>query len=172
MAVAIQPSTQLSHWSTMVEGLEASPKGFYDRVEKVLEEKLVPDLVVSRVQWKEGGLLSAKREYLQVKRFGHVYHICGAPFGNGFFVSSWLGEVQGCLSRILSVFAFLSDIIPFLDRRATYYQIDTAMMFQSLTHSAVLAVVDEFTKAKGLRTLSELERKPVMKDFLTRSLLG
>lgn len=172
MAAAIQPFSQLAHWSTMIEGLEASPRNFYDRVEQALEAKAVPDLSVSRVHWKEGGVLSAKREYLQVKRFGHVYHICGAPFGNGFFVSSWLGELQGCFGILLFWISLIPVVGEFVKRGPTYYQIDTALMFQSLTHSAVLSVVDEFTKAKGLRSLTELERKPVMKDFLARSILA
>ena len=44
------------------------------------------------VEWPEGGLLSAKRLYLRVIRKEHVFDICGAPFGNGFFFSWWLGE--------------------------------------------------------------------------------
>ena len=98
-----------------------------------------------------------------------MYHICAAPFGSGFFLSSWLGAVES------GFWAWLSDIpvLGVLARRflkpATYYAIDTALMFQSVTHSAVLKVLDGLTTAKGLRALTEDERKPAMKDFFARA---
>ncbi|MBE0556260.1 MAG: hypothetical protein IH628_03425 [Proteobacteria bacterium] len=50
----------------------------------------------------------------------------------------------------------------------TYYKIDTALMFQSVTHGSILTVLDQVTKATGLRALTESERKPVMRDFFSR----
>lgn len=47
----------------------------------------------------------------------------------------------------------------------TYYKIDTALMFQSAVHTVVLEVVDQITKAQGVRALSEAERKPIMREF-------
>jgi hypothetical protein len=47
----------------------------------------------------------------------------------------------------------------------TYYKIDTILMFQEAVHNAVLEVVDGMTAAQGLRALTELERKPVLKTF-------
>jgi hypothetical protein len=47
----------------------------------------------------------------------------------------------------------------------TYYSMDTAIMFQKSIHQAVLEVVDGMTAAKGVRALSEFERKPVMKSM-------
>jgi hypothetical protein len=47
----------------------------------------------------------------------------------------------------------------------TYYSIDTALMFQEAVHNAVFEVVDCMTAAKGVRALSEAERKPILKKF-------
>jgi hypothetical protein len=47
----------------------------------------------------------------------------------------------------------------------TYYAIDTALMFQQAVHSAVLEVMECMTANKGVRALSEAERKPIMKTF-------
>src|SRR5207302_6476924 len=33
-------------------------------------------------------------EYLRVLREKNVFDICGAPFGNGFFVSWWCGKMR------------------------------------------------------------------------------
>jgi hypothetical protein len=41
-------------------------------------------------------------------------------------------------------------------------------MFQDSVHSAVLEVLDQATEAKGLKALSELERKPLLSDFFKR----
>ncbi len=86
--------TVLSHWSRLFEGLSASPLGFYKSVEQAVERRQLPDTSRSRVDWHEGGVLSAKREYLRVERGRLVFDICGAPYGNGFFVSWWLGRLQ------------------------------------------------------------------------------
>ena len=47
----------------------------------------------------------------------------------------------------------------------TYYRVDTATMFQSLIHSAVMQVIDDMTEAKGIRSLPDTERKPEMRSF-------
>jgi len=48
----------------------------------------------------------------------------------------------------------------------SYYRIDTALMFQESIRLAVLEVLDEMTKAKGLRVLSESERKPILSSLI------
>lgn len=50
----------------------------------------------------------------------------------------------------------------------TYYRIDTANMFQSAVHTAVLEVIDDRTTTKGLPRLSELDRKPILQEFYRR----
>jgi len=53
-------------------------------------------------------------------------------------------------------------------RPITYYRIDTSEMFQTVVRRAVDEVIDQLTAAKGLRALTELERKPVMRDFFRK----
>jgi hypothetical protein len=213
MAAGFQ-SNIISRWSTLIENLQASPMEFYASVEKAIEKRQVPGASTSRVDWHEGGPLSAKREYLRVSREKLVFDICGAPFGTGFFVSSWLSEapfrfeiwqiiagiiVAAILGRIAGFFLFLfvlaaifivfrsiasrgsqdlnlkilgipiiGPIYEILFRPITYYKLDTESMFQQAIHNSVMEVVDEITKAKGLRLLSELERKPILKEFFQR----
>jgi hypothetical protein len=49
----------------------------------------------------------------------------------------------------------------------TYYRIDSSEMFQQAVQHAVMEVIDQMTAAKGIRALTELERKPVMRKFAT-----
>lgn len=197
---------------------------FYAAVEQALQPRQIPDLLTSRVDWKEGGLLSARREYLRVKRGKLAFDICAAPFGTGFFFSWWLAELppaHGLLYALvifflgfillgmfvhtfgffaglfLAVFAFPLLVwflgyavreghlgpgaedallaIPFFGplyerifKPVTYYKMDTTLMFQSLVHAAVLEVVDQVISAKGVRALTEFERKPIMREFYQR----
>lgn len=82
--------TTIGHWSKLLEGLTASPLDFYGAVEAAVERREIPDCRLSRVDWREGGALSAKREYLRAERGEFLIDVCGAPFGNAFFASSWL----------------------------------------------------------------------------------
>lgn len=212
----------MSHWSTLIENLQASPLEFYTSLERAIKPRNIPDTTTSRVDWHEGGLTSAKREYLRINRGKHVFDICGAPFGNGFFISWWLGEARpspigptlGAIVSVvllwllmqaifgivggffLTIFALIlifivvgvvmsqspeeewvADLLvipiigPAMERLfcpLTYYRIDTALMFQKVVHAAVLEVLDGITKAKGIRALSEEDRKPILKDFFQR----
>jgi hypothetical protein len=47
----------------------------------------------------------------------------------------------------------------------TFYAFDTALMFRDAVHNAVLEVLDGLTAKKGIRALSEDERKPILKKF-------
>ena len=157
-----------SHWSTMIEGLSASPKAFFESIEAAVAEKQLEGAKHSRIHWREGGVLSAKREYLRIHRKEYAFDICGAPFGNGFFVSWWLGEIPSGFLGFLMGLPFIGGLVARFVKPQTYYRIDTATMFQSLVHSAVLQVVDEMTSNQGVRGLPESERKPEMRSFFSQ----
>ena len=221
----------ISHWSRLIESFQTSSLGFYESLEKAIEERAVPEFHSARIEHKEGGLASANRAYLRIHRGKHAFDICAAPFGTGFFISWWFTEpplpfaflytlgflagvallmdfaffigagmgtaMQGAaLGIILGMgFAWLgvpgalwaygngmrngtipgeSTVLamPLIGRTyewvfapQTFYKIDTALMFQSAVHNAVLEVIDCVTKDKGVRALSESERKPLLKAF-------
>lgn len=158
----------MSHWNTMIEGLQVTPSEFFTSVEKEIERRETPDTKFSRIDWREGGLMSAKREYLRVRRKELAFDICGAPFGNGFFVSWWLGEVPSGLLAFLANIPGLSVLVYWylrIFKTETYYKYDTASMYQGLVHASVMSVIDELTTAKGLRALGDTERTPEMRRF-------
>lgn len=223
------PSIIHSHWYNLYAGFQYSTQDYYAQLEQALQPHQIPNVSVSRVEYREGGVFSAKRQYLRIQCDRLVFDICGAPFGSGFFFSWWLGELHGAniftviavligfliagmiaisiLSSVLTaIFGYylgmlsvlfsipvllwllgmfvrtnpmgIEDTIleipvvgPFYEhlfRPVTYYKIDTALMFQSAVHSVVMEVIDAITKAQGLRTLSEAERKPLMREFYSR----
>jgi hypothetical protein len=213
------PADVLSNWSFLIENLQASPMSFFQCVEAAIIKRSIPETESSRVDYMEGGIASAKREYLRIKRGKLIFDVCAAPYGNGFFVSWWLSKPRPAISLIAIagviigyfVFALLlmavagasngfvllflltplafcgllfcgltgviSDdyiimlpLIGWLYQRyiktITYYSIDTATMFQTATHAAVLEAVDELINTKGLRALTDAQRQPRMHDAL------
>lgn len=48
---------------------------------------------------------------------------------------------------------------------ATYYAMDTALMFQKAVHQAVQDVIQCMTDGKGVRAFTEAERQPILKQF-------
>lgn len=158
----------LSHWSTLIENFNMSPQDFYSLVTGSLEQRRMPNARIDRIAFKESHLLSAKREYLRIScKNDFHFAVCGAPFGTGFFVSWWLLEPPaGCLASLFAPFPVLSLIAQAMVKPWTYYRVDTATMFRTATHQAVLEVVDLITSTHHIKALPEGERKPVMRQFL------
>lgn len=157
-----------SHWHHLLENLQVSTKEFYASVEEAVKTRQLPDTKLSRVDHHEGGVLTAKREYLRVDRKEHTFDICAAPFGRGFFVSWWLGETMSPLVNMIFKIPLIGPWLIRVFRPQTYYRMDTALMFQESVHASVLEVLDQRTKAQGVRSLSESERKPIMTDLFKR----
>ena len=157
-------SLVISHWYQLVERLQASSQAFYASLETALEARQIPDAYLLRISMRQGGLLSARRLYLRVWRRELVFDVCAAPWGTGFFVSWWLYNAPGCLTSLLGAFGLLPGV-GVLGRAPTFYEADTTLMFQEAVHDAVLEVVDELTASQGLRRLSGIQRKPVMREL-------
>lgn len=161
----------ISHWSTLIENFQFSPQRFYEMVAEAVTRRQMPNASISKVKFKEGNFLSAKRDYLKVYcgKEDFYFAICCAPFGTGFFVSYWqLQQPDGCLVQMFSSFPLLSAIARAMVKPWTYYRVDTVTMFNTATHQAVLEVVDTITSAaQGVRGLIESERKPVLREFFS-----
>jgi len=185
----------LSHWHKLFEDFQESPQRIYGLLEEAIDKRKIPDVKVSRIVYPEGAVLSDRREYLRVQRKQHTFDICAAPFGTGFFISWWLGRGKRLSWLLIVLLAILLSplllvlipvllfapyllipilipvaIVVWLFRRVTYYRIDTILMFQDSVHSAVMEVIDQVTEGKGIKALSELEKKPIQRNFLKRKL--
>lgn len=163
-----KPSSILSHWYTLIEGLQDSSQDFYASLEKVINGRDLPKVKLSRIDHREGSIFSARREYLRVKCREHVFDVCAAPYGKGFFVSWWLGELPGFFWSLILLIPVMGTIMFALFKPFTYYRLDTALMFQESIRLSVLEVIDNRTQAKGLRALSEFERKPILSNLFNR----
>lgn len=161
--------TQLiSHWYHYVSGAAQSAQALYSSIEAAVTARQLPDVRFSRVDYKEGGLLSAKREYLRIRRNDLSFEVCGAPFGNGFFVSARMFvEATGIDTFLGGMFGHgaAGGLAKAMANPDTFYKQDTALMYQQLVHGAILEVVDAMTDAAKLPRIAEAERRPIMRGF-------
>ncbi|MBK8483848.1 MAG: hypothetical protein IPL31_05760 [Saprospiraceae bacterium] len=151
-------SEAVKNWSTLIPNIQHDSEAFYELVEQILKERKVPGIKTDRRTFKEGGVLSSHRLYLQISRGDYIFHICGAPWGNGFFFSWWMRKMDDPLGDMLKNLPFVGKIFASRIDYDTYYRLDTDMMFRTSVHQSVLAAIDKLTEGKGIRALTELER--------------
>jgi len=157
-----------SNWNTLIDDFNFSTKEFYELLTQELISNGIKNLKTSQIYLKEGGTLSTRRLYLRLVWKDYQYDICAAPFGKGFFISWWLMYKNSVGHILVSKIPFIGSWLSKVFYPLTYYKIDTASMFMSYAQSSVLKVLDDLTKDKGVRSLSEDERKPIMRDIFKR----
>lgn len=88
--------------------------------------------------------------------------------GGGLWMLNAMANNGDFNDDIVRVIPILGPLYNWLFKATTFYRIDTTLMFQKAVHNAVLEVIDEMTAGKGVRALSELDRKPIMREFYQR----
>ena len=154
---AIPVSNVLSHWSHSFRTFSTSSDDFYKELEDVLKQYEMPHSIIHRTKHKEGGMLSASREYLRIKHGDIVFDVCASPFGKDFFISWWLYETAGTMRTVLKN----TKVGNFLHHRAqnrTFYQIDEEEMFRSCVHECILETISKVSEGKGLMHLSDADK--------------
>ncbi len=124
-------SKQYAHWHQYFENLNVSSKEFYESLGSELNNGHLPQTNLSQVDFPEGGLLSSKRIYLEVRRDWLTYHICVAPFGTGFFASSRLLMSPWNTWRRMVTFALILILVEIL----------VCVGVEFLTHNLALALL-------------------------------
>jgi hypothetical protein len=160
----------ISHWYKSLDILSASSVDFYKAIEIAIESRALHDIQISRVFWREGGLLSDDREYLRVKRRRLIFDICAAPFGNGFFVSWWLAaNIPSAVGAAIALFVItLASFVFFL----SYFGLETGAFLWLTALAGGLGLigtaanqgaewVDPILEIPGLGTLLKALFQPV-----------
>jgi hypothetical protein len=157
------------HWNHFFDGLNASSQDFFKAVEEAVKRRNLPDIKFERVDYREGGIFSAKREYLRIEHSEHLFDVCAAPFGTGFFFSWWQSDpAPSGLWGIIMKIPVLGPWSQALFKPMTFYRKDTTLMASGAIGSSIQEVLETITKANGMRSLTEEERKPIMKDLFGR----
>ena len=127
----------ISHWHLLIDDFNTSTLEFYESVEAALAARRVPDFSTSRIDWKEGGMLSAKREYLRVARGRLTFDICAAPYGTGYFFSSWFAEQSLQLALFWACVTIIGLPIVFLIFLSQFGFINGTLLFLLVLGGAV-----------------------------------
>ena len=90
----------IESWHVLMPDCRFGVDGFYRSIEEDLATRDIPGLTVERIEFAEGGLLSAKRQYLRLRRERLVFDICSAPFGTSWFFSSRSSEIPARWHRL------------------------------------------------------------------------
>lgn len=77
----------LGWWYVIFDNFDTPVSEFYDVIENDLQVLELTGLEASRIEYSEGGLLSAKRQYLRFRRERLVFDVCAAPFGTTWLFS-------------------------------------------------------------------------------------
>ena len=104
----------LSHWDTLIPEFQTSSLEFYDKVEAAIGLRQIPETKVERVTHKEGGLGSASRVYLRVRRGKLAFDICSAQYGTGHFFSSWMTQQPPQYALLVAAAALIGVPLCFL----------------------------------------------------------
>lgn len=157
-----------SRWSILIENFSFSSQEFYSLLKEELQAHSIEGIDTKFVSLKEGNAFSSSRIYLRVTWKDYDYDICGAPFGDGFFISWWLLYKIPVWQKVVIKIPFIGGWLGKTLFPVTYYKIDTASMFMTFAQSKVLEVIKTITKDSGFRGLTESERKPILQDILIR----
>lgn len=148
------PKSILSHWSHYFDEIPFSTQDFYKEVKQTIYKKNIPGVEIATTSLSSYGMFSEKRLYLKVTRNEFIFHICAAPFGEGFFLSWWLGENSNALLDFLESIPLLGLL--FRGRKdKTLFQLDTEGMYKGVIQSAVREAMESLLTKKGLRMLDE-----------------
>lgn len=156
-----------SNWNTLLDGFNFSTQEFYSLLREELKKQGITDLTIKDVSLKEGSFFSKRRRYLRIQWKEYQYDMCAAPFGKGFFISWWLIYKNSTGAIIISKIPFVGKWLAKKWYPITYYKVDTASMFMTHCHNAVLSVIDTITKESGIR-ISEQQKRPVLRDVFVR----
>jgi hypothetical protein len=105
-----RPGDVVAHWHHFVEDFNTSSLEFYSALEATLLVKQAP-VRPQRIDWAEGGILSAKREYLRATYGRYSFDIAAFPFGRDFFFSWWLTKRRPESALVLGCGAMIALLV-------------------------------------------------------------
>lgn len=162
------PPETYANWHCFLDGLEYSSEDFYTKVRELIGARKIEKLEFYRITKRERGAFSSKRIYLQLEWRNITYDIGAFYFGGGFCISAWQYETSTGGEAFVRKIPLIGGWLHRSFYPVTYYTIDTATMYRHCVHTALLEVVDGITSEKGLRSLTEAERKPQLNDIFKR----
>jgi hypothetical protein len=150
------------HWSKPFVDLEVDPLEFYETVEDIFDEMKIPNI---RTEVRKMAFLN-RREYLFVYYDKYIFYIFAGPYGTSYFFSWWLQEKFDVWEKLLYKLPIVGPQFKKSRDYKSIYKLDIEEMFRNSVHTSVLEAIDRITTAKGIRGLTEDEKKPTLKALV------
>ena len=141
-----------THGYQHFDNLQLSALDFYKTLNGIIKEYQFPGVECGLEELKEGGLMSAKRQYFSVSWKRHKFLVCASPFGRSFFISWWHQEGANTGANIAGKFGMLGRAVANNMENKTLFQIDNELMFVSCMNGIIQAAIDKVRADKGYTT--------------------
>jgi hypothetical protein len=168
-----QPRALLAQvqWSHAMWNLEEDADRFYARLFNLLESRLAArPLPFSSLSigpcslFATRTLLGGEALYLQANYRHLTYYVYACPMPGGLYVSTWLfSKMAGWENHPLLKWLLLWRLY-----RMTLFGFDALEMFHLTVHGAVLDLLDDYARERGLAPLDEVARRPVLHGFYAK----
>lgn len=164
-----QPKVEdsLAHWHVTIPGLTIPQDRFYAFLSERVDRLKLEGVKIERYRVYEEHLASFTRPYLRVRRGNLRYFVFAAPFGESFFVSSWLLYQRRTFLRFLLHVPVLGWLVGGLVRLLsadTLYQYDSALHFHEILHHTTLEVVEVLISMEDAPPLATEAKKPILRE--------
>lgn len=160
-----------AQWSHAMANLEEDADLFYARLYALLEARLAArPLPFSSLSigpcslFATRTLLGGEALYLEANYRHLTYYVYACPMPGGLYVSTWLfSRMAGWEGHPLLKWLLLWRLY-----RMTLFGFDALEMFHLTVHGAVLDLLDDYSRERGLPPLDEAARRPVLHGFYAR----
>ncbi len=161
----------LAQWSHAMPGLDEDADQFYARLFQLLEGRLgarplpFSSLTIGPSHlWTTRTLLGGEALYLQARYQHLTYYVYACPMPGGLYVSTWLfSSMAGWEEHPLLKWLLLWRLY-----RMTLFGYDAIEMFHHTVHGALMDLLDDYSRERGLPPLDEMARRPVLHGFYAK----
>ena len=150
-------------WWSLFKDFSFSTIEFYDLLEKKIEIRKVPDLIMKRLNLNQGGIFSGRREYLRITRKGYSFDVCAAPYGTGFFVSWWFGSHTHITDNLGNSMG--AKVLKNMAKPVSYYELDSRAMFMATIKDCISEAITSITAEQGYKAIGMGNNPPQQSPF-------
>jgi hypothetical protein len=155
----------LARWQTSLNSSTCTPLEFYDRVQRLLTNRELPEIKFSYVTRNEGGWFSPRRVYLRIRCERLYFDVYAFVAGTSLVVGWWLHLDEPGVADLLAEIPGFGFLIEKTARAVTYYQVDFIEFIERAIHDSILRIVDELSEEAGLESLPQEARAPIWEEI-------
>ena len=126
-----------TYFNQHFSNIQFSVREFYKIIEELIDEKYIPGVKMFYIFESQGGLFSAKRQYLRVVHKQICIQIAAIPYGNGIMVTCRRGALANINQKLFdsssATYKFFDDLF----FKETFYKADRDRMAVSMINDCI-----------------------------------